>query len=85
MNPLPLPLPLSSPQDTFHPTVWPSSIHTLLILSEVTMTTNEQALEQTSPPVEAGLDEDSLTSSLARLQELHISVCHSLTLKTYEV
>ena len=41
------------------------------------MATNEQALDQTLLPVEAGLDEDSIISSLARLQELHISVCHS--------
>ena len=48
------------------------------------MATNEQALDQTSPPAEAGLDEDSVISSLARLQELHISVCQSLTVKTYK-
>ena len=64
-------------RETFYPTV--------LSFPEATMATNEQTLDQSPPLVEAGLDEDSVISSLARLQELHISVCHSLTLKTNKV
>ena len=48
------------------------------------MATNEQTLDQPPQPIEAGLKEDTVISSLARLQELHISVCHSLTLKIYK-
>ena len=40
---------------------------------QATMATDEQALDQ-DPSLETELDEASIMSSLARLQELHISV-----------
>lgn len=45
------------------------------------MATDEHALDQV-PPLEMELDEASIMSSLARLQEMHISVWHCIPFKT---
>ena len=49
--------------------------------SEATMATTEEALDQVSSP-ELELDEDSIVSYLARLQDMHISVWRCSHLKT---
>ena len=49
------------------------------------MLTNEEALEQAPtqlPALETELDEDSIVSSLVRLQELQISVWHDRPIET---